>query len=213
MAALPAPQDTVSAVQTARSPTSAEPGPRSPAWRPPLRAPLRVMKRTLFVGAFVAAVSTLALVAPAWAHGDHDARPLARSLQAGPYSISLWQVYPEAGMAIQPHLIVMFDGAPGAPAAADVSVEVNAKPMDVVPSMTTSHGWETIEGLDVGDVVTVTIFDGGQTWHLEPVIVPPVPTSMLPMRELIYISIALTAGAALWVAGMTARAWRRPVVY
>ena len=70
------------------------------------------MKRRLLVGAFAAAASMLVLVAPAWAHGDHDARPLARDLKAGPHIISLWQVYPDVGAAMTPHLIVMFgDGA------------------------------------------------------------------------------------------------------
>ena len=59
--------------------------------------------------AFAAAALMLALATPALAHGDHDARPLARHLAAGPHNISLWQVYPDAGMAMTPHLIVMFD--------------------------------------------------------------------------------------------------------
>ena len=146
------------------------------------------------------------------AHGDHDARPLARHLEAGPYIISLWQVYPDAGAAMTPHLIVMFDGGAAAPPATDVIVTVNSKPMEVRPSITTSNGWETTEGLAEGDVVTVTISDGTQAWDLDPVVVPPPPTSMLPMQELIYTSIFLTVGTAWWVAGRTARAWRRPAV-
>jgi hypothetical protein len=168
------------------------------------------MKRRLLVGAFAAAASMLAMAAPAWAHGDHDARPLARDLAAGPHSISLWQVYPDVGDAMTPHLIVMFD-AP-APAATDVIVTVNSKPMAVRPSTTTANGWETTEGLAEGDVVTVSISDGSQAWDLDPVIVPPPPTSMLPMQELIYASIFLTLGTAVWLAGRTARAWRRPAI-
>ena len=73
--------------------------------------------------------------------------------------------------------------------------------MEVRPSTTTSNGWETTEGLAEGDVVTVTISDGAQAWDLDPVVVPPPPTSMLPMQELIYASIFLTLGTAFWVAG------------
>ena len=164
------------------------------------------------MGALAAASATMALATPALAHGDHDARPLARHVEAGPHIISLWQVYPDVGTAMTPHLIVMFDGA-AAPAGADVSVTVNSAPMEVRPSSTTSNAWETTEGLAEGDVVAVAISDGGQAWALDPVVVPPAPTSMLPMQELIYASIFLTLGTAVWVAGRTARVWRRPVVH
>lgn len=163
------------------------------------------------VAGFAAAIWTLALVAPAWAHGDHDARPLARELAAGPYIISLWQVYPDAGTAMTLHLIVLVDGA-SVPTAAAVSVTVNAQPMGVRASTTTSTGWELTEGVAEGDVVTVTVSDGAEAWALDPVVVPPAPTSMLPMEELIYASIVLTAGTAWWMAGRTARAWRRPAL-
>jgi hypothetical protein len=154
----------------------------------------------------------LVLAGPALAHGDHDARPLARGLAAGPYIISLWQVYPDAGAAMTPHLIVMFDGGAPAPPEADIVVTVNATPREVRPSTTTADGWETADGIAEGDVVTVAISDGDQAWHLAPVVVPPPPTSMIPMPELIYTSIFLTAGTALWAARRTGRAWRRPVV-
>jgi len=173
---------------------------------------LVTMKRRLFVGAIAAATSVLALAAPALAHGDHDARPLARDLVAGPYRISLWQVYPDIGTAMTPHLIVVFDGGPAAAPETEVSVAVNSTPMDARPSTTTSNGWETTEGLAEGDVVTVTVSDGIQAWHLDPVVVPSAPTSMLPMQELIYASIFLTFATACWVAGRAARAWRRPAV-
>ncbi len=170
------------------------------------------MKPGWFVGAAGAAISVLALAGPALAHGDHDARPLARGLEAGPYIISLWQVYPDAGAAMTPHLIVMFEGGAGAPAEAHVVVTVNTTPMDVRPSATTANGWETADGIAEGDVVTVAISDGEQAWDLAPVVVPPPPTSMIPMPELIYTSIFLTAGTALWAAKRTGRAWRRPAI-
>ena len=95
----------------------------------------------------------VALASPVWAHGDHDARPIARYLPAGPYVISLWQVYPDAGAAMTPHLIVMFDGEVAALPAPGVKVTVNSTPMDVRPSITTSNGWETTDGIAEGDVV------------------------------------------------------------
>jgi len=168
------------------------------------------MKWGLLLGAFAAAISTVALATPVWAHGDDDARPLARHLEAGPYIISLWQVYPEAGTAMTPHLIVMFDDRAVAPPEADVTVTVNSTPLDVRSSTTTSNGWETTEGLSEGDVVTVTISDGIQAWNLDPVVVPPAPTSILPMKQLIFIAMFLTVGTAWWAAGRTARVWRRP---
>ena len=156
---------------------------------------------------FAAAVLFAALVGPASAHGDHDARPLARNLEAGPFIVSLWQVYPDLGAAMTPHLIVMLD-SDAARAATDVTVVVNSAPMEMRPSTTTANAWETTEGLAEGDVVTVGISDGTSTWGLDPLVVPPASTSMLPMQELIYASIFLTLFTALWVAGRTARAWR-----
>jgi hypothetical protein len=170
------------------------------------------MKRRLILGAFLAAASVMAVATPVWAHGDHDARPLARDLEAGPFRVSLWQVYPDVGAAMTPHLIVLFDEGAAPPATTDVRVETNSTAMEVLPSTTTANGWETTEGLSEGDVVTVTISDGVGAWSLDPVVVPPPPTSMLPMQELIYVSIFLTLSTALWVAGRTARTWRRPVV-
>ena len=150
----------------------------------------------------------LALAGPVSAHGDHDARPLARQVPAGPYSVSLWQVYPDAGDAMTPHLIVMVDGGTTAPA--EILVSVNAMPAHVMPSTTTRNGWETMQGLATGDVVKVTVSDGAQAWELAPVVVPPPQIAMLPMQELIYASIVLTAATAVWVARRTARVWRRP---
>jgi hypothetical protein len=164
----------------------------------------------LFVGGILAVSATVALATPALAHGDHDARPLARHLEAGPYIISLWQVYPDVGDAMTPHLIVMFDGGP-APAAS-VIVTVNSRPMEIRPSITTSNGWETTIGIAEGDVVAVTISEDLQAWELNPVVVPPAPTSLIPMQELLYTSIFLTLATAWWVAGRTARAWRRPAL-
>jgi hypothetical protein len=170
------------------------------------------MRRSVLMGAATATAALATLAGPVLAHGDHDARPLARHLEAGPYIVSLWQVYPDVGAAMTPHLIVMFDDGAAIPAAANVIVVVNESPMEVQPSTTTANGWETIEGVAEGDVLTVTVSDGSQSWDLDPVVVPPAPTSMLPMQELIYTSIALTLGTAVWVAGRTARAWRRPAV-
>ncbi|HET7831078.1 MAG TPA: hypothetical protein VFL03_16110, partial [Candidatus Limnocylindrales bacterium] len=79
------------------------------------------------------------------------------------------------------------------------------------PSTTTANAWETTMGLEKDDVVAVTLSDGTQSWDLSEVVVPPPPTAWLPMQELIYVSIALTAGTAWWVAKRTTRAWRRPV--
>jgi hypothetical protein len=183
-----------------------EPTTTSAAPRPTTRR----VRRSLAASVGLVAAS-LVLATPVAAHGDHDARPLARHVQAGPYSISLWQVYPDVGSAMTPHLIVMFDDRPSVPSEADVTVVVNSASMQVGPSVTTANGWETTEGIAEGDRVAVSISDGSQTWALDPVVVPPPPTSMLPMAELLYSSIFLTIATALWLAGRTARAWRRPV--
>jgi hypothetical protein len=164
------------------------------------------------VGAFAALAALLVVAAPVLAHGDHDARPLARQVEAGPYRLSMWQVYPDVGTSMTPHLIVMLEPGAPIPATAEIAVAVDGTPVHVMPSATTAHAWETMQGLDAGQVVTVRVSDGSQAWDLAPVVVPPPTTSMLPMQELIYVSIALTAGTAWWAARRTARAWRKPVV-
>lgn len=170
------------------------------------------MKRKLRAGGFIAAVLAMALVTPVAAHGDHDARPVARHLAAGPYFVSLWQVYPDTGVAMKPHLIVMFDDRSSAPSEADVTVAVNSTAMEIGPSITTANGWETMDGITEGDVVSVSISDGSQAWALDPVVVPPSSISMLPMDELLYSSIFLTFATAVWLARRAARAWRAPAV-
>jgi hypothetical protein len=164
------------------------------------------------LAAVAAIASVLALAAPVTAHGDHDARLLAGTVSAGPYVISLWQIYPDAGDAVTPHVIVMFDGVAGRPTEATVAVAVNGAPMPVVPSATTANGYESTRGVGEGDVLEVTISNGTGAWDLAPVIVLAPPTSVLPMQELIYFSIFLTLGTAWWVFGRTARAWRKPAV-
>ena len=163
-------------------------------------------------GGIAAAVLVMALVTPASAHGDHDARPVARRLTAGPYVVSLWQVYPDTGVAMKPHLIVMFDDRASAPSEAVVTAAVNSMPMAIGPSITTANGWETMDGIAEGDVVSVSISDGSQVWDLDPVVVPPTPIAMLPMDELLYSSIFLTLATAVWLARRAARAWRTPAV-
>jgi hypothetical protein len=164
----------------------------------------------LILGAVVVLVWLLATAAPASAHGDHDARPLLRGVEAGPYSVSLWQVYPEAGSAMTPHLIVMFDGlAPGPDT--EVMVQLGSTAVVVIPSMTTPGAWETVAGVGTDDRVTVTVSSSEGSWTLPTIVIPPPLTSILPMRLLIAVSIFLATAVAWWAAGRTARAWRRPL--
>lgn len=160
--------------------------------------------------AVMAAVWLLACGAPASAHGDHDARPLLRGAEAGPYSLSLWQVYPEAGSAMTPHLIVVFDDLAPEPDT-EVSMQVGDALMELVPSSTTPGAWETTVGVEPDNLVTVTVSAGADSWTLSTVVVPLPLTSILPMRVLIMISIFLAAGVAWWAAGRMSRAWRRPL--
>ena len=170
------------------------------------------MIRRFLAAAVVASAWTVMFAAPALAHGDHDARPLARGVAAGPYAISLWQVYPDAGSTMRPLLIVMFDGLAAPPPGVTVRVTVDGTPSEVHPSTTTGNGFETVGGVAEGDVVVVTVADAGSTWELAPVVVPPPPTSLLPMEELLYGAIFLTIGTAWWMVGRAGRAWRRPPV-
>lgn len=168
------------------------------------------MKARLLVALFGAAISLLAVGWPAQGHEDHDARPLARGIAVGPYTISLWHVYPDAGETIEPVLIVVFDDLSTAPAAATVGVTVNGRAIEVRRSPTTANGWETTAGVAASDVVAVTILEGGASWASAPVTVPAATTSVLPMRELVYASALLTGIVALWGASRVTRTWRRP---
>ena len=175
----------------------------------PTRRSRKALLHTFLIAALV--VGWLPVTAaPAAAHGDHDARPLLRGAEAGPYSVSLWQVYPEAGSAMIPHLIVMFDDqAPGPDT--EVSIQVGTDPVEVVPSMTTPEAWETVAGVGTDDQVTVTVSSSAGSWTVPTIVIPPPLTSILPMRLLIAISIFLAAGVAWWAASRTSRAWRRPL--
>jgi hypothetical protein len=160
----------------------------------------------------VAITFVLVLPLPAWAHGDHDARPLIKGADLGPYEVSLWQVYPDAGSAMLPLVVVMFDEGDMS-ADATLGVEVNGEHVSIGPSPTTPGAWETTSGLDADDSVVVTITESGETWSTPTVVIPPPLTSMLPMRALIAISIFLATAVAWWIGGRTAQAWRRPITY
>ncbi|MGH8949408.1 MAG: hypothetical protein ACRDXF_11165 [Acidimicrobiia bacterium] len=160
----------------------------------------------------IALMAAMAFALPAIAHGDHDARPLLRRAEVGPYTVSLWQVYPDAGSAISPHLIVMFDdGTPDEGTV--VSVRVGSENVHVMPSLTTTGAWETMTGVEPEDVVSVTISERGEAWSVPTVVIPPPLTSVLPMRALIAISIFLATAVAWWVVSRTALAWRRPITH
>ena len=160
----------------------------------------------------IALLAAMSLALPAMAHGDHDARPLLRRAEVGPYTVSLWQVYPDVGSAMIPHLIVMFDdGVPDEGTV--VSVQVGSENVHVMPSMTTTGAWETMTGVEPDDVVLVTISERGKSWSVPSVVIPPPLTSMFPMRASIAISIFLATAVAFWIGGRTAQAWRRPITH
>lgn len=160
----------------------------------------------------LAVALVLAWPLPASAHGDHDARPLLKDADLGPYSVSLWQVYPDAGSAMLPLVVVMFDEGV-METDATIGVEVNGEEARIAPSMTTEGAWETTSGLDSDDSVVVTITESGKSWSTPTVVIPPPLTSMLPMRALIAISVFLAAAVAWWIGGRAAQAWRRPITY
>jgi len=167
------------------------------------------MRSTIRLIALLAAMS---LALPAMAHGDHDARPLLRRAEVGPYTVSLWQVYPDVGSAIIPHLIVMFDDEMPDEGTV-VSVQVGSEDVHVMSSLTTPGAWETMTGVEPNDVVSVTISERGEAWSVPTVVIPRPLTSMFPMRALIAISIFLATAVAFWIGGRTAQAWRRPISY
>jgi hypothetical protein len=145
------------------------------------------------------------LAAPVLGHGEADARAVVRGVAAGPHRVSIWQVDGDATSAVPPHLIVMFDG--DAPRTG-VTLAVNGAPVELQFSTTTANGWETSQGIAVGDQVAVTITDGAQVWTVGPVVVPPPPTFPLPMKEIVLASILITIRAAWWAAMRTRKVWR-----
>ncbi len=160
-------------------------------------------------GALAAAAWMVVVATPVLAHGEADARALARNLAAGPYTISLWQVDGDSTTTMTPHLIVMFDGVMP---ATGVSVAVNSAPIEVHPSTTTANGWETTQGVAEGDQVSVTISDGGRIWQFDPVVVPPPPAPIPLMKEVILALILVTARVLWWAARRSARVWRQPAI-
>jgi len=144
---------------------------------------------------------------PVLAHGEGDARALLRDVTAGPYTVSLWDVDGNSAMSMAPHVIVMFDGPMP---TSGVTVSVNATPIEVHVSTTTANGWETSQGVAIGDQLTVAISEEGHGWQVGPVIVEPVQAPIPMLKEVILASILVTVRVLWWAARRTGKVWRRP---
>jgi hypothetical protein len=153
------------------------------------------------------AVAVVALsVSPALGHGENDARPLTRGATVGPYVISVWQVIGDHGSDLPSHMIVTFDGA--SPEAHDaVTITTGPTGTELAGRRLETGSWETAGTVAFGDSFTVAIVTADGAWVSASMIAPEPPSSRLPMRPLMSLTVFLTTAMLLWLGRRTKRVW------
>lgn len=154
---------------------------------------------------------TTLLASPVSAHGENDARPIARDLAVGPYVVSLWQVIGDHGSGMSAHVIVDFQtDAPGEDDSVLLAVDGSAHAVLEASSSPTLEGvWLTSGSVDFGDEVRVGVGTGGREAWSEAVSVPSPPSDALPMGLIISGAALFTILVVMWLARRFRRAWRR----
>ena len=148
---------------------------------------------------------------PASAHGENDARAIARNVAVGPYTASVWQVIGDHGTTSSAHVVVDF--AEEAPTSLDsIVVAIVAPTQNTLPGSlwSASDGtWQTTGAVDFGDVIRVGVAtDSGEWWSLS-LTVPHPPGGSTPMRVLMGLTVVLSIVAIVWLGRRARRAWRR----
>ena len=148
---------------------------------------------------------------PATAHGENDARPIARDVAVGPYSASVWQVIGDHGATSSAHVVVYFgDDMPGSRDSVIVTVDVpNPANLPASPRSPSDGMWQTDGAVAFGDVIRVGVATDSGEWWSQPLTVPRPPGGSTPMRVLIGITVILSTFAIVWLGCRARRAWRR----
>ena len=148
---------------------------------------------------------------PASAHGENDARAIARDVAIGPYTASVWQVIGDHGTTSSAHVVVDFGTQ--APTPQDsIVVAIVAPAPDTLPASLSSASdgtWQTNGAVEFGDVIQVGVAADSGEWWSQSLTVPHPPGGSTPMRVLMGLTVALSVVAIVWLGRRTKRAWRR----
>ncbi len=149
------------------------------------------------------------LSSPAWAHGENDARPIARDVQTGPYVATLWQVIGDHGSSLSSHLVVSF--GEHSPTAGDVVViEVGgAAGGTLEASPTSATQWSTAATAEFGADVRIGVSTESGAWWSQSTTVPRPPSALLPMRALMAVFAFVSTLVIAWLGKRARRAWAK----
>ena len=175
-----------------------------------------VAMRVFRIGAAVVlAVMSMAwwglTTSPASAHGENDARSIARDVPVGPYTASVWQVIGDHGTTSSAHVVVDF-GTETPSAQDSVVVAVGAPETSLLPatpSLTSDGVWQTTGAVEFGDVIQVGVATDSGHWWTQSFTVPQPPGGSMPMRVLIGMTVIISAVAIVWLGRRARRAWRK----
>ena len=168
----------------------------------------------------IGAVVVLAVLSMAWwgltaspasAHGENDARPIARDVAVGPYTASVWQVIGDHGTTSSAHVVVDF-GTESPTPQDSVVVAIVAPTPDTLPASLSSVSdgiWQTNGAVEFGDVIQLSIATDSDEWWSQSLTVPQPPGGSTPMRVLMGLTVVLSAIAIVWLGHRAKRAWRR----
>ncbi len=158
----------------------------------------------------VAALWSL-MVAPAAAHGENDARSIARDAQLGPYAFTLWQVIGDHGAQRSAHVVVDFgDHAPAKGTSLIVAVDSAATPLVATRSGDVPGMWQTAGAVGFGDVIRVGLVDGDTQWWSSPFEVPQPPGETLVGKAAFSLALFASTLVLVWMGRRTRQVWSRP---
>lgn len=148
---------------------------------------------------------------PASAHGENDARAIARDVAIGPYTASVWQVIGDHGTTSSAHVVVDFDAE--TPISTDsIVVAIVAPTQDTLaasPRSASDGTWQTSGEVAFGDVIQIGVVANSSEWWSLSLTVPHPPGGSTPMRVLMGLTMVLSIVAIVWLGRRARRAWRR----
>lgn len=177
-----------------------------------MRGKARSATRYLLV---VLAATWVLLPVPALAHGENDARPIAKNEAVGPYRITLWQVIGDHGSALSAHVVVDFgDVEPAQGEAVLVAVEADesAESAALTASRSEAVGgmWQTADAVGFGDVIRVGVAGEHGQWWSSDLTVPPPPGETLLAKVAFALVVFVSTVILLWMIRRARHVWARP---
>ncbi len=158
------------------------------------------------------AATWVLLPVPALAHGENDARPIARNEAVGPYRITLWQVIGDHGSDLSAHVVVDFgDVEPAEGETVLVDVEADA---DLALTASRSEAvdgmWQTANAVGFGDVIRVGVAGEHGQWWSSDFTVPPPPGETFLAKVAFALVVFVSTVILLWMTRRARHVWARP---